>query len=496
MGIEFFTIVSNGMPFIQRQLPIFEQLNFPWRWSIREGPARHVKDSFRKGGKLMSARLDGSSVDGTSEYLTSISGHPKVNIIRKPEWDGKTEMCNSVLDGIKESCLLWQIDADEVWRPEQIKKMRQMFMADTKRTSAWFWCRCFMGYNLALEGINGAGNRTEYEWKRVWRFNPGDVFASHEPPCLRRGKVDLGDACRFTHEETRDAGLVFDHHAYVEEQQVLNKELYYGMPGLTDIWRKMQDTPAPFNISDHMQYRLWDTGDAVVTPVRDIVLLVPWYVDKNHKRQVELELALKKNLSNPYISRVVLFHEKQDTVPEGAGSWITKTRTQYKDCYDYANRYCIGQTVIVANADIYFDETLKALAGVDMKEQALCLTRHELLQGGKLARTANDGGYCQDAWIFKAPIDAWGEYQFGRIGCDNRTAYELGRTRKLSNPCYTVRAIHVHHSEIRNYVMGTREAIPRPWAPVFCTRDWPWSKNDEQLLSRPDNPVERVSKVL
>ena len=38
--LTIFTIVLNGKPFIDKQLPIFQQLTVPWRWHIVEGVSR------------------------------------------------------------------------------------------------------------------------------------------------------------------------------------------------------------------------------------------------------------------------------------------------------------------------------------------------------------------------------------------------------------------------------------------------------------------------
>jgi len=46
-----------------------------------------------------------------------------ITVYRKPRdvfWDGKREMVNAPLANINEECLLWQVDADELWTVEQI----------------------------------------------------------------------------------------------------------------------------------------------------------------------------------------------------------------------------------------------------------------------------------------------------------------------------------------------------------------------------------------
>src|SRR5436853_278048 len=63
------------------------------------------------------------------------------------------------------------------------------------------------------------GNHTSYEWIRAWRFFPGSLWQSHEPPRLHAhtedgGTIDLAQVRPFTHAETEAMGLVFQHFAY------------------------------------------------------------------------------------------------------------------------------------------------------------------------------------------------------------------------------------------------------------------------------------------
>src|SRR4028119_1091945 len=143
MPIHFFTIVLNGEPFIRYHIEIFNQLPFNWHWHIVEGVADLKHDTawtLRFGGKITNEfHSQGRSKDGTSEYIDEIARiYPEnITVYRKPEgvfWDGKREMVNAPLENIKEECLLWQVDADELWTGEQICKARQMFVENPEKT--------------------------------------------------------------------------------------------------------------------------------------------------------------------------------------------------------------------------------------------------------------------------------------------------------------------------------------------------------------------------
>ena len=77
--IYFFTIVLNGMPFLQHHAKVFaeaaQQLGVPWEWHVVEGVAVGRADksnpySSRPLGEIV--RSDGCSTDGTFEYLNDL----------------------------------------------------------------------------------------------------------------------------------------------------------------------------------------------------------------------------------------------------------------------------------------------------------------------------------------------------------------------------------------------------------------------------------------
>jgi len=253
LPVHFFTIVLNGMPFIEYHINVFKNLPFEWHWHIIEGVADFKNDSawcLQNGGHIDEYFHNGGlSNDGTTKYLDSLKNlYPNnITIYRKEDgsfWNGKLEMVKEPLKNISEDCLLWQIDSDELWTAEQIISVRDMFKSDKVRTAAFFYCRYFVGEKLYISTKNTYGNHTEYEWLRVWNYKPGDKWMSHEPPILSREItpdmwVDLSKVNSFTQEETFLRKLVFYHYAYVTEAQVLFKENYYGYKDALSKWKNL-----------------------------------------------------------------------------------------------------------------------------------------------------------------------------------------------------------------------------------------------------------------
>jgi ADP-heptose:LPS heptosyltransferase len=255
LPLHFFTIVLNGEPFIRHHVDVFRRLAIPWHWHVVEGVAQLKHDtawSVRAGGHIPEKfHRDGRSTDGTTEYLDDLAKQfPKqVTVYRKPPgvfWDGKREMVSAPLAVIREPALLWQIDSDELWTVAQIAAMHRLFEHHPDKSSALFACRFFFGPEICSDRPYVYGNFLPGEWLRVWRFQPGDYWASHEPPRLHRKTsegttADIGSMNPFTHAETLAEGLVFQHFAYATEQQVAFKERYYGYAGAVEAWKKLQN---------------------------------------------------------------------------------------------------------------------------------------------------------------------------------------------------------------------------------------------------------------
>lgn len=217
--ITFFTICLDGLPWIATHHAMLCQLKVPWQWIVVEGVANAVADTH--WCQRMNPRL---SADGTTEYLDGLeSAEHRVKILRAPLWPGKAAMCNAALSQIKATQLVWQIDSDEVWTAAKIEAVYKLFEQHPAYNSAYFWCRYFVGPDIAILNRDCYGNHPAYEWKRVWRWRSGLRFATHEPPVLA-GVQDRP----MPHSLTESVGAVFDHFAYATEAAVRFKQFYYG----------------------------------------------------------------------------------------------------------------------------------------------------------------------------------------------------------------------------------------------------------------------------
>ena len=272
--IHFFTIVLNGMPFIRKHIESMRKLQVKWHWHIIEGVAELVNDtawSLEAGGRIPNElHNNGYSIDGTYEYLDELAKlYPcNISIYRKPEglfWNGKKEMVEAPLENLPDDCILWQVDADEIWSAKQIMILWRTFLINPSISAAWFWCNYFVGNDRVISTRFCYAQNPEQEWLRVWRFKTGDSWKAHEPPQLTRQieatQQDVGHINPIKHDATEALGLVFNHYAYCTPEQLRFKEAYYGYSNALVKWEELQNARLPCQLSDYMA---WVTDDSVV----------------------------------------------------------------------------------------------------------------------------------------------------------------------------------------------------------------------------------------
>ncbi len=193
------------------------------------------------------------------------------------------------------------------------------------------------------------------------------------------------------------------------------------------------------------------------------VLLTNWYQESSQERKAELVEVLQQNLNHPEIAQIVLFSDPpHDELPPVDLMKIRivprDRRTTFEELLAFANNSLpMGQVVIIANADIYFDASLARLKDVSLANRLLALTRRDVARSGQNPRLYRHPlfwqAFCQDAWIFQTPTPTIkAPFSPGIPGCDGRMAFlaqEAGM--EVYNPCLSLSAMHLHLVEKRNY---------------------------------------------
>lgn len=181
-------------------------------------------------------------------------------------------------------------------------------------------------------------------------------------------------------------------------------------------------------------------------------LFINYFQCGDNERQKEYDFCFQSNQDNPLINRIINFDN----------------RLKYDDFFEATQDYP-DDINILANSDIYFNETIKNVLNIRDNE-CYAITRSEL-KAEKVVpfeemNTYNKEAkarFSQDVWVFKGAVKrVRANFHLGMRGCDNRVAHEISMAGyKVINPCYTIECIHKHKEEVRNYTIT--EPVPRPY---------------------------------
>ena len=215
-------------------------------------------------------------------------------------------------------------------------------------------------------------------------------------------------------------------------------------------------------------------------------LVVQVYEPSDYLRRLDVALALGRNLCASRFERV---HALVETDADGAfaravaraspcaGTLVVaplRRRLRFSDAFDYADEFLEGEVVVLANADIFFDDGSLLRLGdprtLDLDRRVLALLRWEWTCAfdGDAVETledlnglfyadgrpgADDCGLLrpradsQDAWVFRAPLDGVDlPVELGRGKCDNHAAATFADAGyAVANPSLAVRPYHVQN---------------------------------------------------
>jgi hypothetical protein len=209
-------------------------------------------------------------------------------------------------------------------------------------------------------------------------------------------------------------------------------------------------------------------------------------------RLAELLTSLKLNLANPLVSYVHVLW--QDVSPESFAQELAPythklilsrvvSQPTYEQFFDYVNHHLKRGTIaIIANGDVYFDDSLKCLKPVDQdspkfawrpgmgKRPIFGLTRRHAPQCGEKPDYKDIYDLCDhyigshDVFVFAPPVShdissMLNHTQNWGLGAENIVIWEFNHSGewRAFNPCDMVRANHLH-----------------------CTGERAWSRLDEK----------------
>ncbi len=227
-------------------------------------------------------------------------------------------------------------------------------------------------------------------------------------------------------------------------------------------------------------YRYSKEGTATQQKVGKVNLFFNYYKDKDKKRNEELYRCVLRNAENSHIDRIYLIYDPEDGTGHeffNSMEFVPHTgRPTFETFFSVARMKSEENDInIIANSDIFFDETIEKVKGMASNE-CYALSRHdvsEFIESEHKSELYNHPD-SQDAWIFKGKIKPIGyaDFAMGVPGCDNRIAHEIKEAGyHISNPSKTIKAHHLHMNTERSYVKNGQRTVAAVEAPYHLM--WP-----------------------
>ena len=181
------------------------------------------------------------------------------------------------------------------------------------------------------------------------------------------------------------------------------------------------------------------------------------YPESNKGRRAELLDCLNRNLNNPHITHVFILTETQGALPLPEHRKLSLRRTDHRPTYDdffaWINEAAGPDDIsLIANSDIYFDDSIAMLDSLVDSGRCLALSRWDVLPNR--SPRLFERGDSQDVWAFRGQVRAGvrGGFPLGVYDCDNKIAWELEKAGyKVRNPALGLRTYHLHLGTDRSY---------------------------------------------
>lgn len=192
----------------------------------------------------------------------------------------------------------------------------------------------------------------------------------------------------------------------------------------------------------------------------DITVFTPYFEARTPERQAELDLCLQMNLQCDAVTRLVLLvddgHQPPMTHPKLTVRAMP-ARPSYLQWIELSAELPPGGVSILANTDIYFDDSLRRVhETLAAPQRFIALSRFEKL--GTEFKPHPTPRWSQDVWGLRtgqalpAPMLKALDVPLGVPRCDNKIAYLFAvHGWTVHNPMAFVRSVHVHETQQRNY---------------------------------------------
>ncbi|MCK4816380.1 glycosyltransferase family 2 protein, partial [bacterium] len=222
---SFVMIVLNGMPFIEYSLK--SVYDFAHEIIIVEGAVAEC---------MFAANGDGSSKDGTVEFIKSFSDPANKIKFIQGRWPEKCEMQNEALKYVTGD-YVWLIDSDEVYKKDDLEKIKDILKNEPSITQVNFIPDNFWkGMDYIF--VSPRFFEPESHFRRLFKYVQGAYFTTHRPPTMVWADSDKTTEQMHLLDgtTTRRMGIIFYHYSYVLNKQVKQKIELYNKYNWGDKW--------------------------------------------------------------------------------------------------------------------------------------------------------------------------------------------------------------------------------------------------------------------
>ena len=204
--------------------------------------------------------------------------------------------------------------------------------------------------------------------------------------------------------------------------------------------------------------------ETTLSPPRPLYFITQFFVSPKPRRSAEIVHTLQKNAECNYVDKIILLNERQYELPVSSlkiEQHVIGHRLNFRTVLQYIYEKVPSDVlVVIANSDIYLDDSWRLLWSLSMRSTFLSLLRWDVQENPQekpvLFGPRSDS---QDTWVISSNSvkeRSWNwptlDIPFGQNGCDNAINVEMLRNKYMvANPCMSLTTNHVHTSGIRTY---------------------------------------------
>jgi len=179
---------------------------------IAEGPVRFWQEQGRT-----------TSTDRTNSILDSFPDPDSKLRVVHSQFAEKDDQSRAYLSLLRDDIdYLWMVDSDEVYRTEDILKIKALLAAEAPTSVGVQSCSFYGGFSHYLTGFE---LKTD-NFLRIFRYVPGSTWKTHRPPTMSY-PAEIQPKHISSDELYQTTGVQMYHYSYVFPRQVATKTSYY-----------------------------------------------------------------------------------------------------------------------------------------------------------------------------------------------------------------------------------------------------------------------------